>query len=241
VAKTAPKKQTKKNAAPAAQPQAPAFVRGGRLGLSADEAEPFTDFTNYRDKKRRLFLQALATTPRVGKAAKMAGITPKTAWNWRHDPDPQWQADLQLAERLGLQRAESEMWRRHLDGVEEPVYYQGHLVGTKRVFSDTAGIFMLKGAMPSKYRERVEQHTTVSGSVAHAHLHLHAETPLDELERRMRQFGAVIDVPGVQHEPAVVEARPVAQLPAGPEPATPEQAYQQKLAARKTNGNGSKQ
>jgi hypothetical protein len=212
-------------------------VRGGRLGLNNDEAEPFTDFTEYPDKKRRLFLQALMTTPRHGKAAKMAGISPKTSYNWRHDPDPQWQADLQLAERIGLQRAESEMWRRHLDGVEEPVYHAGKLVGTKRVFDTTAGIFMLKGALPSKYRERIDQHTTVSGTVEHQHTHLHAHATVEELERQLRQFaGVMADVP---------LSAPVIDVPAlPPAPAaepTAEELYAQKMAKRGNgNGNGTK-
>jgi len=38
------------------------------------------------------------------------------------------------------------------------VSYQGQECGTVRRYSDTLSIFLLKGAMPEKYEDRVEQH-----------------------------------------------------------------------------------
>jgi hypothetical protein len=46
-------------------------------------------------------------------------------------------------------------WRA-TDGVDEPVFYKGEVCGTVRRYSDTQLIFLLKGAMPEKYKDRVE-------------------------------------------------------------------------------------
>ena len=44
-----------------------------------------------------------------------------------------------------------------MEGWEEPVgWYKGEAGGTVRRFSDTLLIFLLKGAAPEKYRERLE-------------------------------------------------------------------------------------
>ena len=42
--------------------------------------------------------------------------------------------------------------RRAIDGVEEPVYYRGQKVGTKKWYSDTLLMFLLKKLRP-EYRE----------------------------------------------------------------------------------------
>ena len=39
-------------------------------------------------------------------------------------------------------------------GIDEPVYQGGALVGTRRFFSDTLAIFLLKAHRLEKYRER---------------------------------------------------------------------------------------
>jgi hypothetical protein len=54
---------------------------------------------------------------------------------------------------------ETEARRRALEGVEEPVFYQGQQCGTVHKYSDTLLIFLLKGCRPEKYVERVRQET----------------------------------------------------------------------------------
>jgi hypothetical protein len=113
-------------------------------------------YTRFTPKKRELFLDALAKTGNVQKAAKSAHTTPKTAYNYRHaDPDfaAAWAQALDAAYDIVL---EPEAMRRALDGVERPVYHQGKKVDTIREYSDTLLIFLLKGGRPAKYRERYE-------------------------------------------------------------------------------------
>lgn len=50
--------------------------------------------------------------------------------------------------------------RRAREGVDEPVFYQGDECGSVRKYSDTLAIFLLKGAMPEKYRENTRMELT---------------------------------------------------------------------------------
>ena len=59
----------------------------------------------------------------------------------------------------GTDRLEDEARRRAVEGCEENVYYQGKIIDTKRNYSDTLLIFLLKGRRPEKYRERFEHFT----------------------------------------------------------------------------------
>ena len=58
--------------------------------------------------------------------------------------------------RIGAEALEDEATRRAAEGVDEPVFHQGAQVGTIRKYSDTLAIFLLKGAMPEKYRDNAK-------------------------------------------------------------------------------------
>lgn len=57
------------------------------------------------------------------------------------------------AEACAVEVWEAEVKRRAYEGVEEPVYQKGQLVGFIRKYSDLLAIFHLKGARPEKYRD----------------------------------------------------------------------------------------
>ena len=107
---------------------------------------------------RKVFLEALRNTSNVTLAAHTAGVHRNTAYAAKDDnPDfsEQWEDALALAES-GM---EEEARRRAMDGVLEPIYYQGEAVGAIRKFSDGMLMFLLKAHNPKKYREnmRVER------------------------------------------------------------------------------------
>lgn len=108
-----------------------------------------------RHAKKRAFLEAFATTGIIGAAAEAAGIHRSTHYDWL-DTDPDYATEFHHAELAAAEALETEARRRAVDGVDEPVFYEGQVVGTKRRYSDTLLIFMMKGAMPHKYRERFE-------------------------------------------------------------------------------------
>jgi hypothetical protein len=62
---------------------------------------------------------------------------------WMRD-DPEAARRIRAAQQVGYLGLEAEAKRRAVDGVEEDVYYQGEVVGKKRVYSDTLLALMLK-------------------------------------------------------------------------------------------------
>jgi hypothetical protein len=60
------------------------------------------------------------------------------------------------------ERLEQEARRRAVEGTKKNVYYQGEPCGVNTEYSDTLLIFLLKGAKPEKYAERVHNSVTVT-------------------------------------------------------------------------------
>ena len=110
-------------------------------------------------KKKIAFLDALAETCNVTRACEAAGLSRAVAYVWR-DADPEFAARWENARRIGAEALEDECMRRATEGVDEPVFFQGVECGTVRKYSDTLAIFLLKGAMPEKYREKASMELT---------------------------------------------------------------------------------
>jgi hypothetical protein len=72
--------------------------------------------------------------------------------------DKAFAAEEQMAVEVGedtrLDNARTESWRRGVEGVEEPVYYQGERVDTVRKFSDSLLVAELKRLDP-RYNDRL--------------------------------------------------------------------------------------
>lgn len=71
---------------------------------------------------------------------------------------------LREAQERGAEMLESEAIRRAFEGVEEPVYQGGELVGHKQKYSDTLTIFLLKGQMREKYGDTSKVQLSGGGS-----------------------------------------------------------------------------
>lgn len=109
-------------------------------------------------EKEIAFLAALAATCNVTRACEAVGIARTTAYEWREDEDfaERWEK----AKRIGAEALEDECVRRAMEGTDEPVFHLGAECGTIRKYSDTLAIFLLKGAMPDKYRENSRMELT---------------------------------------------------------------------------------
>jgi hypothetical protein len=110
--------------------------------------------------------------PLIGKiylgmreAAAAIGIDLRTHRYWMQK-DAVYVEAFQRAEAVVADRIEDEMFRRGVEGVERGVWYNGVQVGTERHYSDTLLIFAAKGAMPEKYRDRVDTTDHVSPTLA---------------------------------------------------------------------------
>jgi len=102
------------------------------------------------------FLEALSETANVRRAAAQVGFTARVFYQHaRRDPAfaAAWDETMQTAVETVF---EAEAMRRAVEGVEQPVYYQGVKVGSRQEYSDTLLIFLLKGWKPERYRERHE-------------------------------------------------------------------------------------
>ena len=109
-----------------------------------------------REVAMSTFLRTFAQTANVMLSARASGIARTTVYYWQeHDTD-----DFGKRYNVALEEAkesiEAEIYRRGVTGWDEPVYYKGERVDTIRRYDHTLLIFLAKGLMPEKYRERVE-------------------------------------------------------------------------------------
>ena len=113
---------------------------------------------------RPAFLEALQQTGNVSGAAQLAGVARKTAYAAYHRSPAfakQWDEAIDVAtdalELVARQRAAL--------GVEEPVYYQGQIVGHIRKYSDVLLIFLLKAHRPEKFRDNHKIDGRIDGTL----------------------------------------------------------------------------
>lgn len=111
--------------------------------------------------KKGAFLVAYASTGNICEAAKAARIERRQHYRWLEDPE--YAKAFDDAHETAGETLEAEARRRAESGWDEPVF--GKLpgkdtgsgqVGVVRKYSDTLLIFLLKGAKPEKYRERID-------------------------------------------------------------------------------------
>ena len=110
---------------------------------------------------QRAFLAAYAKCGNITTAAEIAKVDRSRHYRWRENPE--YAEAFGLATEEAAQRLEAEARRRAEEGVEEPVFYKGKKCGVIRKYSDTLLIFLLKGAMPDKYKERTSTELTGAG------------------------------------------------------------------------------
>ena len=113
-------------------------------------------------EKRQKFLDALAQTCNITRACEISGIGRASIYEWRNE-NQDFAKGWKSALDMGADMLEDEAVRRAKDGVEKPIYQGGKLVGHVQEYSDTLLIFLLKGARPEKYRDRVQQELSGPG------------------------------------------------------------------------------
>lgn len=100
-------------------------------------------------------MAAYAEAGTITEAAQIADIDRTSHYRWLRD-DPTYAERFKDAHEQSVERLEQEARRRAAQGWDEPVYHKGKVVGHVRKFSDTLLIFLLKGAAPEKYKDRVQ-------------------------------------------------------------------------------------
>jgi hypothetical protein len=130
-----------------------------------------------RPVKQAAFLAAYAKTGNVSTAARKAKCSRSLHYEWM--ADEAYRAEFERSHEEACELLEEEARHRAVEGTEEPIVYQGEITtkrdslgrATKRPqtirrYSDTLLIFLMKGAMPEKYKDRVEQRIQVSVDIA---------------------------------------------------------------------------
>ena len=99
-----------------------------------------------------VYLKALELHGNQTEAARIANVDPRTARRWGHD-DPEIAARIDAACQVAWDRLEAEAYRRANDGWDEPVFYEGEVVGSRRVYSDRLLELMLKAKRGREFRD----------------------------------------------------------------------------------------
>lgn len=113
----------------------------------------FNDITH---PGQRAFLAAFSHIGIVSRACELTGVGRTSHYRWLQQ-DPAYRAAFKRAKVMAASVFEDEAARRAIEGVERPTgWYKGKPGGYVREYSDNLLMFMLKGLLPDKYRERVE-------------------------------------------------------------------------------------
>lgn len=107
--------------------------------------------------RQQLFLDALEVSGRVVDAAQAAGLTTSTVYRLRDRSDA-FAAAWDHARAHCYERVEEAAYERAVDGVEVPVYYRDQVVGTKRKYSDTLALAIMRRTrhkLAASERERI--------------------------------------------------------------------------------------
>lgn len=145
--------------------------------ITAREAQKL--YPKISQPNQRAFLAAFARTAHLGQSCDAAGIDRHTQWYWR-ETEPEFKRAFEKAQALAAEYLEEVAVKRAAQGVSEPVFYKGEVVGHVQKYSDTLIQFLMRGVSPQKYGDRTKiDLSTPDGPIAVA---LAEVFPLEALE-----------------------------------------------------------
>ena len=104
-----------------------------------------------RHTKKKGFISAFAKCGFVNQAAKISKVHRSTHYAWMKN-DQDYAERFEEAKQEYIEILEFECDRRAVEGVKEPVFYKGKIVGHQVKYSDNLLMFRLKKLNPS-YRD----------------------------------------------------------------------------------------
>ena len=117
----------------------------------------------FDDAVKHTFIEAVRRTGLVAKSAKAAGTNSRRI-KTECEQDKEFEQELQESLVIYAETVQEELHRRAVDGVEEDVYFQGAVCGTKINYSDALLTTLVKAKSP-EFREKLSVDTTIHGGV----------------------------------------------------------------------------
>lgn len=118
-----------------------------------------------RHPKKRAFLAAYRELGNIRLACETSGVSRSNHYLWLEN-DPAYAFAFEAARDDAIDLLEAAARERAKDGVIEPVFYLGNVVGFVRKYSDSLLMFLMKGARPEQYREtHRHEHSGAAGAV----------------------------------------------------------------------------
>ena len=99
------------------------------------------------DRAKEKFLELVRATCNVSEAARAIGMARRSLYDAR-TRDSEFAQLWDVAVEEASDRLEGEAWRRAVEGWDEPVFFQGKVVGAVRKYSDRMLELLLKGHRP---------------------------------------------------------------------------------------------
>jgi hypothetical protein len=117
----------------------------------------------FDDIVKNTFLESVRRTGLVTKSAKSVGTNMRRV-RAECDVDKDFEFEFQDALTEYAESVQAELHRRAVVGVEEDVYFQGTVCGSKTNYSDALLTTLVKAKSP-EFREKLSVDTTIHGGV----------------------------------------------------------------------------
>lgn len=145
-------------------------------------------------------------------ACMRVGLSLQFVAQWQRD-DTEAGARMKEAERLGAMRIQSAVIRRGVEGIMQPVFYQGEVCGYKAEYSDGLLTLLAKGRLPQLFAPDSEVGRQVFNGPVQINNMPRAETYEDWLAMKeatlaMRDDTRALAAPLRVLEPPVFESNP---------------------------------
>jgi hypothetical protein len=155
----------------------------------------YNRFDGWTPERQRGFIEALADTGSVKRAAHAVNMTPEGAYYLRRHPEAQefrkaWEAAL----ALGVQQLEDVAMERALHGIEVPVYHFGAVVGSRRVYNDRLLMFLLRNRAAKRFKASSRHDAPTRAEIAKLKKQWQAEYAQDEEAARAKAAKAAPDI-----------------------------------------------
>ena len=108
-----------------------------------------------RQKRKILFLAALGKRGVVQHACEETGTPRQTVYDW-YERDEDFARAWDVAVDISTEIAESECFRRAVEGFDHPVIYEGEITDHFKKYSDANLRLLLQSRKPDQYRDRQE-------------------------------------------------------------------------------------